>query len=252
MLGAPLLAGEAALRTGAGVVTIASHAEVIDKLEMRVREVMTLQLPVKNSEAVKVLTTFIRDRCVSVLVLGPGQNADFAKLNEPLLSNLDIPAVIDAGALNAFIGRLATLEKLADSNNQLILTPHAGEYQRLAGATLPTNRTQLRRTVSDFTRTQHLTLVLKGSQTLVCHPDGRLYENTTGNPGLATAGTGDVLSGVIAGLLAQGLPPNQAAEAGVYLHGLAGDLAAEIKTQPGLIASDVIHYLPTAFKSLSL
>ncbi len=241
MVGAPLLAGEAALRTGAGLVTIASHPEVIDKLEKRVREIMTLRIPPKASEAIKILNQFIRDRKVSVLIVGPGQDADFAKLNEALLRKVDIPVVIDAGAFTTFYKNLKLLKDLTKLNPNLILTPHSGEYQRLSAKEVGT---------AEFAKNHHVTLVLKGHQTLVTHPNGTLYQNTTGNPGLATAGTGDVLSGIIAGLLAQGLSTANAAECGVYLHGIAGDLTADTKTQPGMIASDVIEHIPASLLGL--
>lgn len=241
MVGAPLLAGEAALRTGAGLVTIASHSEVVDKLEKRVREIMTLRIPAKAPGAIKMLNQFIRDRKVSVLIVGPGQDADFAKLNEALLRKLDIPVVIDAGAFTTFYKNLELLRYLAKLNANVILTPHSGEYQRLSAENVGT---------AEFAKNHHVTLVLKGHHSLVAHPDGTVFENTTGNPGLATAGTGDVLSGIIAGLLAQGLSTAEAAESGVYLHGLAGDLATETKTQPGMIASDIINHIPSALKSL--
>jgi len=248
MVGAPLLAGEAALRSGAGLVTIASHASVVDKLEKRVKEIMTLRLPDSAVEAHDILQTFIRDRKVSAVVLGPGQTAAWEPFDIDLLQALDIPAVIDAGALRAFTKNLTPLQALGSRNGNLILTPHAGEYARLTGDPVPADRSQLRQTVSQFAESHHVTLILKGQRTLVAHPDGKLYENTSGNPGMATAGTGDVLAGMIAGILAQGIAAAEAAEAGVYLHGLAGDLAAEAKTEPGMIASDLISQIPVAFK----
>ncbi|HUY85041.1 MAG TPA: NAD(P)H-hydrate dehydratase [Candidatus Dormibacteraeota bacterium] len=243
MVGAPLLAAEAALRAGAGLVTIASHATAADKLEKRVREVMTLRLPADLSAAVDELAAFIKRRKVSVVVIGPGQTPDFAALSPALLSKIRIPVVIDGGALGAFQGKLENLKKAA---HPLILTPHAGEFQKLTGAKPPTGREQLRRVTAQFASEYQVTLVFKGHHTLVAHPDGQVYENTTGNPGVATAGTGDVLSGIIAALLAQVPDTAQAVEAAVYLHGLAGDLAAKAKTEPGMIASDVIEQIPMA------
>lgn len=251
MVGAPLLTAEAALRAGAGLVTIASQANVVDKLEKRVREVMTLRLPGDLPAAADALAEFVDKRKVAVVVIGPGLTADFTSLAPALLLKLHTPIVIDGGAIGAFRDKLDQLSAAGRRGQTLILTPHAGEYHKLTGSHPPTDRVKLRQTVSQFASGHKITLVFKGHHTLVAHPDGRVYENTTGNPGLATAGTGDVLTGVIAALLAQ-LPNDEpaAVEAAVYLHGLAGDLAAKAKTQPALIASDVINKLPAALKTL--
>jgi len=246
MVGAPFLAAEAALRTGAGLVTIASRADVIDKLEKRVKEIMTLSLSNDLPAAAEEIMSFIAARKVSVIVIGPGQSPDFSALAPMLLSKLNIPVIVDAGAIAAFHGHLDLLKEAAGQNQNIILTPHAGEYQKLTGNKPPTDHQKLRQEVSRFSKDHGVTLVLKGHPTLVAHPDGQLYENPTGNPGLATAGTGDVLSGVIAGILAQHITNIEAA---VYLHGLAGDLAARAKTQPGTIASDVIDQIPAALRS---
>jgi hydroxyethylthiazole kinase-like uncharacterized protein yjeF len=245
MVGAPFLAAEAALRTGAGLVTIASHANIIDKLEKRAEEIMTWRLDDDSTAAVETVMSFVTARKVSVVVIGPGQAPAFAGLAPVLLSKLNVPVVIDAGAITAFHGRLDLLKQAGNHNRNIILTPHAGEYQKLTGHKPPTNSKKLKQLVSRFAKDYSVTLILKGHQTLVARPDGRLYENLTGNPGLATAGTGDVLSGVIAGFLAQRVTDIEAA---VYLHGLAGDLAAQAKTQPGMIASDVIDQIPAALR----
>lgn len=247
MVGAPFLAAEAALRSGAGLVTIASHPDVIDKLEKRAREVMTLRLPQALPAAIDDLVDFIDKRKVSVLVIGPGQTSDATSLAPALLSKIRIPMVIDGGAIGVFQNKLDLLRKAGRRGQPVILTPHAGEYQKLTGAKPPAGA-DLKQTVSRFADEHQVTLVFKDHHTLIAHPDGRVYENTTGNPGLATAGTGDVLSGVIAGLLSQVQDTGKAVEAAVYLHGLAGDLAAKAKTQPGMIASDVIEQIPAALK----
>lgn len=248
MVGAPLLSAEAALRSGAGLVTIASHAEVIDKLEKRVREVMTLRLP-RGPSAVRQLADFIKNRKVSVAVIGPGMAPDFAPLSPALLLKIHIPMVIDGGALGAFQDWLDELRQAALRAQTLVLTPHAGEFQKLTGVKPPAGA-KLKQAVANFAEEYGVTLVFKGHHTLVGHPDGSVYKNTTGNPGLATAGTGDVLSGIIAALLSQLPNAGQAVEAAVYLHGLAGDRAARAKTQPGMVASDVIEQIPAAFKAL--
>lgn len=250
MVGAPLLAGEAALRTGAGLVTIASSTDVVNKLEKRVKEIMTFALPKPQgvTENIEALLLFIQKRHVTVVVIGPGLSADLAVLVPELLGRLHLPIVLDAGGLLSFRGHLAWLRDIAAKNSGIVLTPHTGEYEKLTNVTLPQSVRDTQSAVTNFVRQYQVTLVLKGHRTIVAQPDGTLYKNKTGNPGLATAGTGDVLSGVVAGLLAQGVKPGDAAINGVYLHGLAGDLACEAKTEPGIIASDVIAALPSAFK----
>lgn len=237
MVGAPLLSGMAALRSGAGLVTIAAPAEVADKLERRVKEIMTLALPAD-------LKDFIKARKVSAVVIGPGLKPapESAALLDQLIET-GLPLIIDGGALDLIKDR---------SPKNAILTPHTGEFQRLIDEKLPQERAATKPVAVKFAQARSLTLVLKGEPTYVAHLDGSIYENPTGNPGLATAGTGDVLTGVIAGLIAQHVEPGQAAEAGVYLHGLAGDIAAEAKTEPGMVAGDVIDALPEALRRGSL
>lgn len=251
MVGAPLLAGMAALRTGAGLVTIASSGDVTDKLEKRVREIMTLELPSDGSDAAAKLEDFVLDRKVSVIVIGPGMavKAEARTLVEHLLDSIRLPLIVDGGALGILRGHVDRLDSSA--SKALILTPHTGEFQRLADMELPGERSKLRDMAAEFAEDHDVTLVLKGNPTYVARPTGSVYENTTGNPGLATAGTGDVLSGVIAGIIAQGIGPPEAAETGVYLHGLAGDIASDEKTQPGVIAGDVIEAIPAALKHIA-
>lgn len=237
MVGAPLLAAEAALRTGAGLVTIASVDTVIEKVEKRIKEIMSLRLGSKLSVA--PIRKYIVSRKVNAIVLGPGLSRTSAanKFVQQVLTDFELPIVIDADALYALSQNLIILKQAARKNKNLILTPHEGEYNRLT-----------KHSPAEFAKEYNLHLVLKRNKTQVFHPDSSRYLNNTGNPGLATAGTGDVLSGIIAGLLAQDIPSVAASEGGVYLHGLAGDLAAKAKTQPGLIASDVITYIPSALR----
>ncbi|HSW74910.1 MAG TPA: NAD(P)H-hydrate dehydratase [Candidatus Saccharimonadales bacterium] len=251
MVGAPLLCAEAALRIGAGLVTIASDENTAASLDKRVRETMTLALPdySVSHAAADTLLEFARERKVKAVVVGPGLPPSAAGVVRSLLARLNLPIVLDAGGLASFYGHLAELREVTQANQEVIITPHEGEFAKLTGSAIA-ERGELVNRATDFAKDYQLTLVLKGYHSIVAHPSGNHYENPTGNPGLATAGTGDVLSGVIAGLLAQGVNIAQAAEAGTYVHGLAGDLAAAVKTQPGMIASDVIECIPAALKKL--
>jgi NAD(P)H-hydrate epimerase len=247
MMGAPLLAAMAALRMGAGLVTIASLSGVVDKLESRVLEIMTEPIANMSPAAAGRLVKFVRERHVRVVVLGPGQSPEWHAFDRDILRELDIPVVIDGGGIGAFEGRLHDLSKVAETK-AIILTPHTGEMARLTGTAL-TDSLELRTAVArSFVKEHHVTLVLKGHATVVAAEHHEPYHNDTGNSGMATAGSGDVLSGIIGALLAQGLPPKEAAERGVHVHGMAGDIAAEQYTQPGMIASDIISCLPEALR----
>jgi len=247
MVGAPLLAAQAALRTGAGLVTLASDEAVIEKLEGRVAELLTLVVPPKD--AIAMVKGFILERKVSTIVVGPGMSSQSAGFIRELIQSTDLPMVIDGGAIGALQDHLQTLERAP--SKQIVLTPHLGEFRKIYTEELPKERPALQLIVKAFSQQYEATLVLKGKPTYVAHPDGSLYENPTGNPGLATAGAGDVLSGVIAGIIAQGIELAPTVDAAVFLHGLAGDIAVQAKTQPGMIASDIIEAIPEAFKAIA-
>lgn len=249
MVGAPLLSAMAALRIGSGLVTIGSSADVIDKLEKRVVEVMTLRLSNKASKASDEFLDFVQERRVSDIVFGPGMNDTFTPMMKQVIPKLTIPIIIDAGAVVGFKNDLEILTKFTAKNRNIILTPHDGEFERLTGTKLPQQTADRTDVVKDFAIDHGITLISKGNPTIVSHADGTVFVNTTGNPGLSTAGTGDVLNGVIAGLIAQSIKPYDAAEIGVFIHGLSADLAVKEKTQLGLIASDVVEYLSAALMS---
>lgn len=251
-VGAPLLSAMASLRIGAGLVTIASSINVIDKLEKRVLEVMTLRIPENENEAFDSLNKFIKERKISVVLIGPGLVNFNANLIKKLIANISIPTILDAGALTCFKDDLVKLKQASIRNKQFIFTPHDGEFKKLTGIELPSDIHSRKEVAALYSKEFEVVLVSKANKTLVAGPDGSIYENYTGNPGLATAGTGDVLAGIIAGLLAQGFTTFEASQLGVYLHGLAGDIAAQEKTQPGIIASDVIGYLPNALSSKNM
>lgn len=247
LTGAPLLSALAALRSGAGLVTVASP--IAEQLTGRYPEIMTLTLASGPKRATETAVTYMAAHHVNVLVAGPGMTAQQAALLRAVIAQANIPVVVDAGGLGAFTNKLPALKAITELNPDLILTPHAGEYQKLSGQTVTTGPNRIAQ-ARNFTSQHNLTLLLKGSRSIMADASRAYLENNTGNPGLATAGSGDVLSGIIAALVAQGLPSLQAAAGGAYLHGLAADLAVRDKTEPGMIASDIIDYLPAAFKSL--
>ena len=246
--GAAVLAANAALRSGAGLVTVAAPASVQAHLESRVMEVMTLPLPETKDHmlarrALPQLLAFVQSR--SAIGMGPGlsTHVETAEVIRTLIAQCDRPTVIDADALNALAGHTHILRACPMPT---ILTPHPGEMARLLNTTTDMVTRNRLGTAQEFARAHSVIMVLKGARTIIAHPHGHTAISPTGNPGMATAGTGDVLTGVIAGLLAQGLAPWEAAQSGVYLHGLAGDLAAETFGHAGLLAGDLLQYLPRA------
>lgn len=250
LTGAVCLCAGAALKTGAGLVKTGVPESLAGIFEVKLTEVMTMPLE-ETVQKTLSLGAFekIRDNIekIDVIALGCGAGLDEStkKLIWKIIENIDKTLIIDADGLGALAENLEVLQ-LRKSKN-IVLTPHLGEFSRLTKLSVEQIKKQRKKLAKEFALRYNLTLVLKGWRTLVT--DGRaLFENTTGNPGMATAGSGDVLTGIIAGLTAQGIDCFSAAKLGVYLHGKAGDLAVRDKTQNCLIASDIIEYLPKAFK----
>ncbi|HSW85008.1 MAG TPA: NAD(P)H-hydrate dehydratase [Candidatus Saccharimonadales bacterium] len=252
MVGAPYLTARATLRIGAGLVTIASNSSVVDKLERDVEEIMTLRLPADNKHAMDLVADFIFKHKVNTLAIGPGLSKSKHELVKLVLNNTGLPTVLDGGGLAAFDNNIKALKNITASNSSIVLTPHEGEFAKLLGQKLPKHDSEIKEVLYRSAEVSEAIIVLKGNHTMVAKVNEENYLNSSGNPGLATAGSGDVLSGVIAGLLAQQIKAFEAAKGGVFIHGLAGDLAAQAKTQPGMIASDVIDYLPEALKRIEL
>jgi NAD(P)H-hydrate epimerase len=188
---------------------------------------------------------------VSVCAIGPGMSRypEAGAVIRFVLERAGVPVVIDADGLNALQDDITILK---DRQVPVVLTPHPGEMARLAGKSIEEIQSDRVEFARSFAREWGVSLVLKGDKTVVANPAGEVYINISGNPGMATAGSGDVLCGIIAGLVAQGLKPQEAAFAGVYLHGLAGDLAARIKGERGLIAGDLIACLPEVIKQYEI
>jgi len=253
MSGAAFLTGEGALRTGAGLVTIACPEGVNDVLEVKTTCVMTRPVPETEEgslaeEALDDLRELARSR--SAVAMGPGltRHPEAEAVVRELAADLargGPPLVLDADGLNAFEERAGELSALA---GRAVLTPHPGELARLIGC--PTSALKgeeaRRRRLEAFVRRTGVTTLLKGHGTLVATPGRPTWRNETGNPGMATGGTGDVLTGVVAALLAAGLPPHDAARLGAYVHGKAGDVAARTRGWAGLIATDLLDALPAA------
>jgi NAD(P)H-hydrate epimerase len=254
--GAPAMAALFAMRAGAGLVTAAVPAPALAVVASFAPELMTLPLAVtgvgqiaaRNVEKKRV-AALMEGKTVLAIGPGMGQGAETTKFLTGLLSATKIPAVIDADALNILAAKPALLKKLAKGRT-LVLTPHPGEMARLAGITVAKVQANRLETARSFAERMGVTLVLKGARTLIVHPDGRVAINTSGNPGMAKGGSGDVLTGLIAGLLAQ-YPhdPAQAVEAAVYLHGLAADFAVREGDEHTLLATDSLRQLAKAFQS---
>jgi ADP-dependent NAD(P)H-hydrate dehydratase len=250
MAGAAALCGAAALRSGAGLVRIATPAEVQPTVASFEPSYMTYPLPCDENGLIQLTTAQpILERLVktaSVIAVGPGlgQSDDIRQLVRFLISAAGKPLVIDADGLNALAGQTDLLSGLS---HPVIVTPHPGEFARLIGAQIAEVQSdRIGRATRMAALSESLVVVLKGAGTVVT--DGaRYYINTTGNPGMATGGTGDVLTGVIAALLAQNLSPFEAAQIGVFIHGLAGDIARDQNGEIGMIAGDLIDALPDAF-----
>jgi len=256
--GAAFMSAKACLRTGAGLVTMGVPESLMNIFQRRVTEEMTLPLSDKGNgtlsyKAIDSILKFL-DKKIDVLAIGPGISIgeEISKLVSMLISKSKVPMVIDADGINAIAGNIGILKK---ANAPVILTPHLGEMARLLSSKQSTvNSEQIEKdrinTAISFTKNTKTYLVLKGVPTIIATPDGKAFINSTGNPGMATAGVGDVLTGMISAFLAQGLTPLNASILGVYMHGFIGDLVAQKKGEHSLIASDIVNAIPTVFKKL--
>lgn len=247
--GAAAMAALAALRIGTGLVTVAVPSGVNDILEAKLLEAMTVPMPETKAH------TFARsglDRLLAfagardAVAIGPGltTHPETVELVQEFIKRADKPCVLDADALNALAGKASLL---TECKRPPIITPHPGEMARLeAEATTQSVNEDRLGTAIRFARERGVFVILKGARTVIARPDGLAAICPTGNPGMATAGTGDVLTGMVGGLLAQGLSTWDAACAATYIHGLAGDLATQHLGQAGMIARDLIQYIPHA------
>lgn len=249
--GAALLCGGAALRVGTGLVTLGGPSSLNAVFSSVLIEAMTIPLPELPDGSFCLDKPALAQAMTgkSAIAFGPGVgvSTDTVGLTRWLLAHSEMPLVIDADGLNCVAVDVAML---GNASVPVILTPHPGEMARLLNLTnaeIQANRLEHARA---FATTHRCFLVLKGAHTIIAAPDGRTWMNTTGNPGMASGGMGDVLTGVISGLLAQGLPPEEACCLGVFLHGYVGDLAAEEKGEAGILARDLIERLPSGLRAL--
>ena len=242
MMGAAVMAARASLKSGAGLVTVHSAKIGMPILQTAVPEAMFE--PDRNDNFITDMTVHHDHQAVAI---GPGIGSNTRTIDalEALLKNCKAPMVLDADALNCIAKRPTLLEILPA---QTILTPHIGEFDRIFGGH-PNSEERLKKAI-DMAKYYNIIIVLKGHYTATIRPTGMVYFNSTGNPGMATAGSGDVLTGVIAAFLAQGFRPELAATVGAYVHGLAGDMAVAQLGEYGIVASDIAAYCGRAIRAI--
>ena len=252
--GAALLCAESALRAGAGTVTIGIPRSLnLALIKNKIKEVMTLPLPETSTGSLS-LAAFIKIKNAfkktDVLIVGPGldKHQSTLALVRKIVQLFNLPMVIDADALGALSHHLRILKQ---HKGNLILTPHAQEMANLFGIDINYINNNRKLVAKKYAKAYNSLIILKGHRSIITDGEKGFYLNKTGNPGMATAGSGDVLCGIVGAFLAQGLDVFNAAKYAAYIHGLAGDIAAKDKTQMGLIASDIISRIPEALKICS-
>lgn len=250
--GAAYLTAQAAIRSGCGVVTLGFPKILFRAMTIKLTEVIKMPLNETKDGTIdlsegKVILEFSQK--ASALAIGPGLsvNKRTVLLIRKILPKLDKPFVLDADGINAISGNLEIFRKISVP---YIITPHPGEMSRLTGRKIPEIQKNRIDVALSFAKMYNAVVVLKGHRTVVASPSGGIYINNTGNPGMAKAGMGDVLTGMIGSFLAQGMDVYKSARLGVYLHGLAGDIAVKKVSESSLIASDVLEKIPEAFKKI--
>lgn len=252
MAGATIMAGKAALRCGIGLLKIAVPKSIYPVCATNILESVYYPLEETSNGVISSKNTdFLLEMCEksSAVVIGCGLSVcdDTKNLVQSVITNCEKPLVIDADALNCICNKPEILKNL---KVPAIITPHPGEMARLLHSTPKTVNSNRENTAIDFAKKFGVVTVLKGAGTIIASPDGEVYINHTGNSGMATGGSGDVLSGIIGSLLAQGASPINAAAAGVFLHGTIGDLAAEKLGKISMLPTDMIDMIPTAYLKL--
>lgn len=252
MAGAAIMAGKAALRCGIGLLKIAVPKSIYPVCATNILESVYYPLEETSNGVISSKNTdFLLEMCEksSTVLIGCGLSVcdDTKNLVQSVITNCEKPLVIDADALNCICNKPEILKNL---KAPAIITPHPGEMARLLHSTPKTVNSNRENTAIDFAKKFGVVTVLKGAGTIIASPDGEVYINHTGNSGMATGGSGDVLSGIIGSLLAQGASPINAAAAGVFLHGTIGDLAAEKLGKISMLPTDMIDMIPTAYLKL--
>ncbi|MFH0763469.1 MAG: NAD(P)H-hydrate dehydratase [Candidatus Omnitrophota bacterium] len=251
--GAAYLTAQAAILSGSGLVTLAVGKGIYDVMASKLTEVMVRPFFETRDSSLSLLAekelTALSEKC-SVVAIGPGisRNKETQSLVRNLISRLDKPIVLDADGINALAGRP---EILKSAKRGIVLTPHPGELSRLTGKDIDEIQKNRIDIALKFASEYNTVLVLKGHNTVVANPKGESYINETGNAGMATGGTGDVLTGMIASFIGQGADLFSASILGAYFHGLAGDLALKEKGVLSLIATDLLNKLPDVLKTLA-
>jgi NAD(P)H-hydrate epimerase len=251
--GAAALAANSAVRAGSGLVTLAVAEDIHSILEVKTTEVMTYPLPDSGSghltnHAFPVIEKLLIGK--AAVAIGPGLDTrpGTYALVQNIVESISLPLVIDADGLNALAEDISVLKR--KKTKQLILTPHPGEMSRLLGTSIPDVEAIRISVAQEFARNYEVFLVLKGSRTIIASPTGTAAINGSGNPGMATGGMGDVLTGIIVSLLGQGYAAWDACRLGVFLHGFAADMVADEKGEIGINATDVLEKLPYAYNKL--
>lgn len=251
--GAAYLTSQAAILSGSGLVTLAVGKSIYPIMAQKLTEVMVKPFFETRDYSLSLLAEKellnFSEKCTCAAI-GPGisRNKETQTLVRNLLGKIDKPVILDADGINAFAGHVDSLKK---ATAPLILTPHIGEMARLLERDADEVNNKRKDIALEFAHQYNVVLVLKGHETIVAAPDGALYVNATGNVGMATGGTGDILTGMIASFTGQGMDAFNAAAAGVYLHGKAGDLAVKDKGVLSLIATDLLDKLPEVLKALA-
>lgn len=250
LTGAPCLSANAALRSGCGLVTVACPCELNHIFEIKLTEAMTLPVPSENglfcADMTKALEEKIKNADAVLVGPGMGMSCDITQLVKKIIRACNTPLIIDADALNSIAPDPKILK---EADCPVIITPHIGEFARLTQNNTESVLKNKEELASRFASLYGCMVILKSHETIVANPQGNIFENLLGNPGMATGGSGDVLSGIVASFAAQKNDPLLSCLAGVFFHSLAGDMAAIDLGEYSLVAGDIINYLAYAIKN---
>ena len=253
MTGAPYLTSMACLRTGSGLVYTIVPDSISPILSTKLIEAIVKPVPDKNTgyftlDSLDYIKNMVRD--MDVLAIGPGMGLDEerAEVVKDILLDFNGPIVLDADGINC-ISKIG-LHIFNKRGYPTVITPHPGEFSRLIGKSIKEVQRDRVKYSKYLSEKYNIVTVLKGADTVVSNPKGEVYVNTTGNPGMATAGSGDLLTGIIASFIGQGIDAYKASILGVYCHGLAGDMAKEIRGEYGMIARDILEMIPSSINAI--